>query len=118
MPEVMADADLFVLPSFYDSLGIVLIEAMACGVPVVATRCGGPEDIVDDKVGRLAAVGSAESLAEAIDEVLNGYDQFDRTVLRKLKLPASSSRTTLANNTAPATSGNRCIMSAKLTATR
>lgn len=83
MPAVMAAADIFVLPSFYDSFGIVLIEAMACGVPVVATRCGGPEDLVDAEVGRLVAVGDAAGLAAAIEEVLEDYGSFDREALRR-----------------------------------
>ena len=83
MPEIMAEPDVFVLPSFYDSFGIVLIEAMACGVPVVATRCGGPEELVDDAMGRLAQVGEASSLAAAIEEVLLRYDAFDPAELRR-----------------------------------
>ena len=83
MPEIMAETDVFVLPSFYDSFGIVLIEAMACGVPVVATRCGGPEELVDDSTGRLAQVGQAPSLAAAIEEVLLCYDAFDPAELRR-----------------------------------
>jgi glycosyltransferase involved in cell wall biosynthesis len=83
MPAVMSEPDLFVLPSFYDSFGIVLIEAMACGVPVVATRCGGPEDLVDDEVGRLVDVGDVAGLAAAIEDVLEHYSHFDRVVLRR-----------------------------------
>lgn len=83
MPEIMAEPDVFVLPSFYDSFGIVLIEAMACGVPVVATRCGGPEELVNDATGRLAQVGDAPSLAAAIEEVLLRYDDFDPAELRR-----------------------------------
>jgi glycosyltransferase involved in cell wall biosynthesis len=83
IPEIMAAADLFVLPSFYDSFGIVLIEAMACGMPVVSTRCGGPEDIVDAAVGLLAEVGDASSLANAIDDALNRYGRFDREAIRR-----------------------------------
>ncbi len=83
MPAVMAGADLFVLPSFYDSFGIVLIEAMACGIPVVATRCGGPEELVDDEVGRLADVGDPASLAAAIEEVIEHYDDFSPAGLRR-----------------------------------
>lgn len=83
MPDIMAEPDVFVLPSFYDSFGIVLIEAMACGVPVVATRCGGPEELVDDATGRLAQVGDASSLAAAIEEVLSRYEDFDPVELRR-----------------------------------
>lgn len=83
MPAQMAAADLLVLPSFYDSFGIVLIEAMACGLPVVATRCGGPEDIVVDEVGKLVKVGDAESLAAGIEAVLDRYDQYDREEIRR-----------------------------------
>lgn len=81
--KFMAAADLFVLPSFYDSFGIALIEAMACGLPVVATRCGGPEDIVDPAVGRLVAVGDAEDLAAGILAVLENYDRYDREAIRQ-----------------------------------
>ena len=83
MPEIMAEPDVFILPSFYDSFGIVLIEAMACGVPVVATRCGGPEDLVDEATGRLVQVGEASSLAAAIEEVLLRYGEFDPAELRR-----------------------------------
>jgi glycosyltransferase involved in cell wall biosynthesis len=48
----------------------VLVEALACGTPVVATRCGGPEDIVTDDVGRLVGVEDVPALADALLEVL------------------------------------------------
>jgi teichuronic acid biosynthesis glycosyltransferase TuaC len=83
IPAQMAAADLLVLPSFYDSFGIVLIEAMACGLPVVATRCGGPEDLVTNEVGRLVEVGNAESLAAGIEAVLDQYDRYDREEIRR-----------------------------------
>lgn len=81
--KFMAAADVFVLPSFYDSFGIVLVEAMACGLPVVATRCGGPEDIVDPAVGRLVAVGDAEDLAAGMLAVLENYEGYDRAAIRQ-----------------------------------
>ena len=83
MPRHMAEFDLVVLPSFYDSFGIVLIEAMACGLPVVATRCGGPEEMVDDSVGSLVAVGDAEDLADGILAVMEGYGGYDREAIRR-----------------------------------
>ena len=84
MPHHMSRHDLVVLPSFYDSFGIVLIEAMACGLPVVATRCGGPEEVVDDRAGRLVEIGNAEDLAAGILAVIDGYSGYDRQAIRRV----------------------------------
>lgn len=68
----MARADLFVLSSRWEGLGNVLIEAMACGCPVVSTDCDfGPAEILDgERYGLLAEVDNPQSLAEAIDRAL------------------------------------------------
>ena len=51
----MQKADCFVLSSFHETFGVVLIEAMSCGTPVLSTKCGGPESIVtNDEVGILS----------------------------------------------------------------
>jgi teichuronic acid biosynthesis glycosyltransferase TuaC len=73
----MNACDVFVLPSLSESFGIVQIEAMACGKPVVATRNGGSEEIViDDRLGILVEPRDSEGLARAIFMVLNkGVDQ-------------------------------------------
>ena len=86
MPRQIAGCDLVVLPSFYDSFGIVLIEAMACGLPVVATRCGGPEEMVDERVGRLVEIGNARDLAAGILAVIDGYGGYDRQAIRRVAL--------------------------------
>ena len=83
LPSYMAATDLFVLPSFSEGLTTSLVEAMACGLPVVATRCGGPEEVVNEAVGRLVAVGDAEDLATGILAVLDEYDCYDHEAIRR-----------------------------------
>jgi glycosyltransferase involved in cell wall biosynthesis len=71
IPAVLATARLLVLPSLYEELGTVLIEAMQAGVPVVASRVGGiPETVEDGVSGLLVAPRDARGLAAAIDAVL------------------------------------------------
>jgi len=55
--ERLQNSDVFVSSSHYETFGVVIIEAMSCGLPVVATKCGGAESIVvDDKLGKLVDI--------------------------------------------------------------
>lgn len=79
-------SDLLVLPSLSEGFGVALIEAMACGKPVVATRCGGPDDIVRPDTGILVPPGDEAALAEALREILSGERQFDPQRVRQRAL--------------------------------
>ena len=68
--DVLAGCDLFVLPSRYEGVPVAVLEALAMGLPVVATPVGTVPDVVTDGVeGRLVAPGDPAALATAIEEV-------------------------------------------------
>lgn len=73
----LAGADVFVLPSRSEGFGVVLVEALATGMPVVATRCGGPEDIVADDMGLLVEPGEPDALARGMLAVAERLETFD-----------------------------------------
>jgi len=58
--------DAFVHPSRYETFGIVAVESLCSGRPVVATMCGGPNDIVREQDGILVPVDDAQALASAM----------------------------------------------------
>lgn len=71
LPPHYRSADVFAIPSRQEGLGIVGLEAMACGTPVVATRCGGPEQYVEDgETGLLVANDDEAGMADALTALL------------------------------------------------
>jgi len=81
--RVIHASHLFVLPSEYETFGVVYIEAMACGLPVVATERGGPRDFVTSEVGRLVPPRKPEVLAVVIKEIMDNYHLFDPRRIRE-----------------------------------
>jgi D-inositol-3-phosphate glycosyltransferase len=78
LPQGLACADVFVGPSIREGFGQVFIEAMACGLPVIAVRSGGPLSFVNTEPGRpngwLAEPDDLDSVADAIVEAINDRD--------------------------------------------
>ena len=74
--NVLATGDFFVLPSHYETGGIVLLEAMACGLPVVATRVGALPEIVNEQNGLLVPDGDVKALAEAMEQCCHTYKEY------------------------------------------
>jgi glycosyltransferase involved in cell wall biosynthesis len=75
--RLLQESHALVLPSLSESQSVVVLEALASGRPVVATRCGGPEFLIDSTNGLVVEPGKARPLAEAIEQLLTTLDQYD-----------------------------------------
>jgi len=84
LPEYYSAADALIVPSIYEALGKVALEAMACGTPVVASAVGGLTQLISDgKTGILVRPGDPEELAEAMVRIITDTD-----LRKKLSLEA------------------------------
>jgi glycosyltransferase involved in cell wall biosynthesis len=79
----MRNCDALLISSRVETFGIVAIEALACGKPVIASRCGGPDDVVTPADGILVPVDDAAALAAAMVRVLTEPDAFDHADIRR-----------------------------------
>lgn len=68
----------FLLASYYETFGVVLIEALAAGRPVISTDSKGPRDIINDKDGLIVNDFSPESYSKAMLQVINNYDTYNQ----------------------------------------
>jgi glycosyltransferase involved in cell wall biosynthesis len=80
--ELLAMSDCFILTSHRETFGIVLIEAMAKGKPVIATACGGPESFVNECNGILIPVGNIDAATKAIDQMVEEINKYDSDTIR------------------------------------
>jgi glycosyltransferase involved in cell wall biosynthesis len=81
--EEFQNCECFVLPSLHETFGVVLAEAAACGKPVIATKCGGPESIVTKENGLLVAPGDSDELSEALQKMTRLAKTFSPEIIRE-----------------------------------
>jgi len=80
LEQIVSSSEVFLLPSEAESFGMAALEAMACAVPVIATKAGGLPEVVDDgETGFLLPVGDVDSMAARAIEILS-----DRKVRRRM----------------------------------
>ncbi|MDX2432723.1 MAG: glycosyltransferase [Bacteroides sp.] len=82
MQTEMQGANCFVLPTRYEAFGAVLIEAMAAGLPVIATRSGGPDTIVTKENGLLIDSNDPSQLASAMEQIIASYNSYSSQLIR------------------------------------
>jgi glycosyltransferase involved in cell wall biosynthesis len=77
IPQTFNECHCFVLPSEMETFGVVYAEAAACGLPIIATDCGGPSDIVNQNNGLLIPKNNEEALFEAMKYMIMNFEQYD-----------------------------------------
>lgn len=79
----LSKCNCFVLSSKYETFGVVVIEAMLFGKPVIVTRSGGPEDFVDESMGLVINTGSRKELANAMISMIENAGSYDGEKIKK-----------------------------------
>ena len=82
LANALASGDFLVLSSNYENMPVVIIEALACGLPVVSTNVGGISEIINESNGMLVPPRNAEKLADAMQKMLSKYHDYDANALR------------------------------------
>ncbi len=77
--EFMRGADLFVLPSRVETFSVPAAEALASGIPVLATRCGGPQEFIVPETGMLVPPGDIDALYQGLDYMLDNLHLYPST---------------------------------------
>ncbi len=80
--KMLQHANAFVLFSDVETQAIILLEAMCCGIPVISSRCGGPEEFITEQNGLLVDIENENQLAEAMEKMVKERDKYDSSTIR------------------------------------
>jgi len=83
LARAYSQSDLYVVSSRIETANVSMLQAMACGVPVVTTSCGAPETLIDYSVGIAVKPNDPQALAEGIVQVAQNPQRYDRDALRQ-----------------------------------
>ena len=84
--EMLRHHHVLVLSSEVETFGVALVEAMTAGLPVIATRCGGPESIISPETGMLVKPNDPVNLAKAMRKMIDRYSDYDPNKIRQIAL--------------------------------
>ncbi len=70
-----------VMNSRFETFSLICIEAMSCGIPVIATRCGGPDEFINEENGILIEPCKQDQLQQAIEKMIAGYKNYNSSIL-------------------------------------
>lgn len=79
----LKDSQAFVLPSRYETFGIVFVEAMGCGLPIIMTKTGAWKTLVRPETGLAVETEDPAGLAYAMETMIERYDDYDPEAIRR-----------------------------------
>ena len=79
--DQLRKSNVFVLPSRNENFSVAILEALAMGLPVIATDCGGIRECINVKNGVIVPVDDINAMAGAIKDMINDYNQYDRNYI-------------------------------------
>jgi glycosyltransferase involved in cell wall biosynthesis len=93
----MKKCDVFALPSEHETFGVVYIEALACGKPVIGADNGGAEDIIDEENGIMVKKKDVEDLAKALRRIKDNYAIYDKNKISEKAIFSYSEKVLVEN---------------------
>ncbi len=81
--QELQKCDFYLMPSRLEAFSMVMIEAMACGKPVLATACGGPEEIMNPECGLMVPPENPQAMAEGINKMISTYQNYSSSKIRE-----------------------------------
>lgn len=82
--EILQQSHVLILNSYFETFSIICAEALLCGIPVISTKCGGPESFLNDTTGILIDIGNRDQLTEAMVSIYNNYESYSSEELKKV----------------------------------
>lgn len=83
LPNIISSSNVLCVSSKLETFCIPIVEAMSCGLPCISTKCGGPEEIINESNGLLVPVDNPEEYAKAIVYMYNNINKYDPKIIRK-----------------------------------
>ena len=82
--KTLSRSHVLILNSYFETFSIICAEALLCGIPVISTKCGGPESFLNDKTGILIDIDNKKQLITAMECMINNHNQYEPEKLKSM----------------------------------
>ena len=82
--KTLSQSHVLILNSYFETFSIICAEALLCGIPIISTKCGGPESFLNDETGILIDCDSNNQLIKAMKDMVTNYDKYEPEKLKSM----------------------------------